>query len=1465
MSKKGETIDKVLAGAETVLGLASEGLAGVDVPGVEGIISGALAIIRLIQSSRDNSAACVAAAAEIASLGAILQSFVASIHKQADVHPDAAMRREFLSRLGAENGLIERIAELQVYAIDFTLPAAKVDLLMLDRHLNDVLKCAKKLQKTSNFKALLYAKRNAETLQDMSAQLSKARQDFAMKGQFTIELILHKIVDDIAANQRALAEERAKAELEKELGRLPFAEAGFRASVHARHGGLLPGTRVELLRDLDEWAGVSSTSSKRDPMPFFVLSGSAGTGKSTIAFEVAKRAQDAGVLGATFFFMRGAQELSTTELVFPTLARQLISHVPALQPAAPRIIREHLRHGQRQNLEEQANELFTALLSTLPADHPPVVIVIDALDECTEAAQDLVPRMLFRMMEALPSIACPLRIFVSSRPELHIEDAFQSVTFTSKSQRFRLHEVPRPTIDADIKFYFENALRQLPETSRQVLSVLYPAVEEELTDLAAGLFIFAMTAMEYLKRFRHADIATAMETLMAPLRRGAPASRGSFVRLDNLYTVVLSTAFPDDFLSLPRRPEHVKAILGCLAVLQDHVSPRTLSALVSMDLSSELLPVLEPLAAVVMFSAQSLDTPIRPVHASFAEFLVDPARCADARFHVEPAKQHGVFAEHCFRLLARPSVLSRNPCRLPDPAVLLADVPDRHVRIAVALPLQVQYACTYWPAHVALGTFNLHLLSEFCGSRLLFWLEALSLLDRLNVVVTWFPVITSSRVPEWTPEYETSVMDMLHDAYRLTVECAPALISCPEQLYRSAVPLCPSSSRLRRTYGDVLREPHALRLVAGNVLNWPTWLRMLPTPSSGAKIDGVSRVLYAPHGRWVALCTSFGVIHLCSPDDGAIIKSIRVYPDPRPLQAILISANSLRILALDMRGEVRIVSTRSGAVLQSLPYFNIGVQDLQPRGIAWGPGDREVLILRPTDLLVWDPVKATTDILGSLPDSSMVRFTALTSSSDGRWAALLSGDQDLQVIEVSTRTRVFHTDISPTSAICFVPKSSIVVYGDSNGLVFYDVMSNQFTRQLPIHSAGRRLSPRISRDGSVIAYNHHSDRDRDLRAEVIFAEDGNPTPSKLGPCMTFDMSPDGRQLLVVVPGSLEWKMYDISHPERLREGTHAIVHPHADILALALPPDARFLGVLAYRNINILDTSTGEVVYELPFGMLGEERFDDSSMYARNWGVMLFPSSPEPLSLLRDPSAAPPPDYLDGPLFFSLTYFKDSLAIIVSYGALLQFHTVSLGTGPPGPESFRVLSSSIAALPDFIIDTDEPSILAAALSPDGSTLVADVIWSNRRNIFVWDAATLALRRSCAFRLVVDDIRVQPIRRIFISADMRIHLDGTSIVEPNEEGYTPGTFLLALSDVLTQDDVVLTRTPGMPDERFAWSKDGWISHGASARKLLWLPPSRWPEDEFEDITSTTSVRCGNIVATVSVDNLLSIIDMSAYEY
>lgn len=96
--------------------------------------------------------------------------------------------------------------------------------------------------------------------------------------------------------------------------------------MHESKSGYLGGTREALLKEIDEWAkGTCSTLHHR----IYVLSGAAGTGKSTIACEVAKRLERDGVLGASFFFVRGSNDLATTRLIFTTIAYQLSSYQPA--------------------------------------------------------------------------------------------------------------------------------------------------------------------------------------------------------------------------------------------------------------------------------------------------------------------------------------------------------------------------------------------------------------------------------------------------------------------------------------------------------------------------------------------------------------------------------------------------------------------------------------------------------------------------------------------------------------------------------------------------------------------------------------------------------------------------------------------------------------------------------------------------------------------------------------------------------------------------------------------------------------------------------------------------------------------------------------------------------------------------------------------------------------------------------
>lgn len=137
----------------------------------------------------------------------------------------------------------------------------------------------------------------------------------------------------------------------------------------------LPGTRVELRRQIAEWA--ISPQGKC----IFWLNGMAGTGKSTVSRTMAKSFKQAKILGASFFFKSGEADRGNALKLFPTITKQLVASIPQLSPG----VREALYHDPNiaiRSLKEQFEKLLLEpLLGLRTLDHQPraVVIVLDAL------------------------------------------------------------------------------------------------------------------------------------------------------------------------------------------------------------------------------------------------------------------------------------------------------------------------------------------------------------------------------------------------------------------------------------------------------------------------------------------------------------------------------------------------------------------------------------------------------------------------------------------------------------------------------------------------------------------------------------------------------------------------------------------------------------------------------------------------------------------------------------------------------------------------------------------------------------------------------------------------------------------------------------------------------------------------------------------------------------------------------
>jgi hypothetical protein len=121
--------------------------------------------------------------------------------------------------------------------------------------------------------------------------------------------------------------------------------------------------------------------------------------------------------------------------------------------------------------------------------------------------------------------------------------------------------------------------------------------------------------------------------------------------------------------------------------------------------------------------------PVRLLHLSFRDFLLDPQKQGKSPLWIDESKTHEELALHCTNFMSGPQGLRRNLCHLPEPGEWLRD--SVRQQIAELLSPALSYACRYWVEHLVLGKLVAHDSSSvyaFLQQHLLHWLEAMSLL-----------------------------------------------------------------------------------------------------------------------------------------------------------------------------------------------------------------------------------------------------------------------------------------------------------------------------------------------------------------------------------------------------------------------------------------------------------------------------------------------------------------------------------------------------------------------------------------------------------------------------------------------------------------------------------------------------------------------------------------------------------------
>ena len=506
------------------------------------------------------------------------------------------------------------------------------------------------------------------------------------------------------------------------LDRLPVAEgAAYDSHAEQHNATCLPKTRVDLLNQIKGWADDPSTTS------IFWLNGMAGTGKSTISRTVAKTFAENGRLGASFFFKRGEADRGGLAKLFTTLAADLVvrepataSHIKDALDADPSII--------TKNAREQFDRLFQQPLSkaTSATKDGPVVIIVDALDECDD--DDI--KLMIRLFSRTTTKQCQrIKIFLTSRPELPPRIGFKAIEGTY--QGIVLHEMPDPVVERDISAFLEYELARIrgeynaSASCDQRLPLDWPKPSDikSLAKMAVPLFIFAATVCRFIADRKYGN---PEKQLMKVLSHQTKSHESM---LAETYLVVLS----QQIVGLKKLDENemvqeFRNIVGPIVVLASPLSTSALARILGIPERTvdDRLALLHSVLSV----PQSADSPVRLLHLSFRDFLLDSDKRQENIFWIDEKQTHANLAANCLRVLG---CLKQDLCDVGAPGIPRSAINPKI--IDTNLPPEVRYACLYWIYHMHQARIHIadgDSTHGFLTCHFLNWIEALSLIGRIS-------------------------------------------------------------------------------------------------------------------------------------------------------------------------------------------------------------------------------------------------------------------------------------------------------------------------------------------------------------------------------------------------------------------------------------------------------------------------------------------------------------------------------------------------------------------------------------------------------------------------------------------------------------------------------------------------------------------------------------------------------------